>query len=101
MPLPLHNCENIEGVIPTGGLLCFMKSSKMSLITGRCPYLCTLILGVMSKWNVLIFMNFSLFHLNAKKLGVKAPQKVKFELPIAMLKYEKLPSTNSTKSGAH
>ena len=41
------------------------------------------------------------FQLNTQKLGVQAPQKVKFELAISMLKYEKLPSTNSTKSSAH
>ena len=45
--------------------------------------------------------NSHISHLNAKKLGVQAPQKVKFEWAISMLMHQKLPSTNSTKSGAH
>ena len=47
---------------------------------------------------VLVFLK---FHVKSKKLGGLTPQKVKFEQAISMLKHEKLPSTNSTKSGAH
>ena len=57
--------------------------------------------GFQKSWDVLVFLKFGRFSCELKEPGSLGAQKVKFEQAISMLKQEKLPNTNSTKSGAH